>query len=353
MIGRATRKATLEAIERHEKAVRALAAREALLAEARQDLDRALQAGGLGRYTDQRLGSFKLGKIIGRGGMGEVYEAVHAESGAPAAVKLLSAPYLAEPDEVRRFLRETRIVAALKDPHVVQVLEVGGAGAPVPYLAMELLRGTDLAQQLRERGRVSLRFVVALLRQVGTALGAARAAGIVHRDLKPRNLFHALPAGGAGEPVWKILDFGVSKLLDAGATVTRDRLVGTPAYMAPEQALGEPVSHRTDLWALGVICYRALTGRPAFTGGGTPETLFQVVHGMPPAPSELARLPAEVDLVLALAMAKAPGDRFDRAEELADALDAAAEGVVSEEVRVRAEAVLARMAWGHAAGRGL
>jgi len=339
VIGRATRKATLDAIALHDRAVHALGMRDALLAEARADLDRALQAGGLGRHSGQTVGSFELGALIGRGGMGEVYEATHRGTGEAAAVKLLGQTFLAEPESVRRFLREARVVASLQVPNVVRVIEVGGLAATLPYIAMERLRGEDLAEVLRARGRVSVRYVVDLLRQVGAGLAAAHAAGIVHRDLKPRNLFLA-------GTTWKILDFGVSKLLDPGATVTHENVVGTPAYMSPEQASGEAVTARSDLFALGAVAYRALTGRPAFTGSGTPQTLYQVVHAMPPRPGEGGAVGPEVDLVLAVALAKSPDDRFADAAALADALEDAAQGRIAEPLRARAERLLARRPWG-------
>ncbi|HEY8040593.1 MAG TPA: serine/threonine-protein kinase, partial [Polyangiaceae bacterium] len=144
---------------------------------------------------------------------------------------------------------------------------------------------------------------------------------------------------------WKILDFGVARL--AGEeTLTQDQIVGTPNYMAPEQANGAAVTHRTDLFALGVIAYRALTGRPAFEGETTAEILYKVVHAMPPRPGELVPLPPEVDLVLALALAKDPADRFDSAAELAQALDAASRGRLDAALRARAQRLLARLSWG-------
>jgi serine/threonine-protein kinase len=165
---------------------------------------------------------------------------------------------------------------------------------------------------------------------------------VVHRDLKPRNLF--LSSRG---DLWKILDFGVARV--AGEqTLTVDQIVGTPNYMAPEQANGAAVTHRTDLFALGVIAYRALTGRPAFEGEVTAEILYKVVHAMPPRPSEVVSLPPDVDLVLAIAMAKEAADRFDSAAELAQALDAAARGRLAAPLRTRAERLLARLPWGAA-----
>jgi serine/threonine-protein kinase len=354
LVQRRTRDVTIQAIEQHDRVLRTLAHRDALLREARQDLAVAMQAGGMGRWTDEVLGSFRLGRVLGRGAMGEVYEAVRVGSARlpesrpehrtttdeQAAVKLLHPHVLAQPDLVQRFLREARIVASLNAANVVRVLEVSPPDARVPWLAMELLTGHDLADHLREHKRMGVKSALTMLRQVGLGLDAARGAGVVHRDLKPRNLF--LSSRG---DVWKILDFGVARL--AGEeTLTKDQIVGTPNYMAPEQANGAPVTHKTDLFALGAIAYRALTGRPAFEGEATAEIVYKVVHGMPPQPSEVAPLPSQIDLVLAIAMAKDPADRFESAAEFAQAVDAASRGRLDAALRARAERLLSRLPWG-------
>ena len=338
---RQARVATLTAIEQHDKVVRSLAHRDALLAEARHDLDQALAAGGLGRWSEEVLGSFRLGRVIGRGAMGEVYEAERVQGGEPAAVKLLHPHVLAQADLAARFVREARIVSNLTDAHVVRVLEVSAEDSRVPYLAIERLQGQDLTDYLREHKRLSIRGVLTLLRQVGSGLDAARAAGVVHRDLKPRNLF--LARVGTQE-TWKILDFGVARVTGE-ETLTQDQIVGTPNYMAPEQASGGVVTHRSDLFALGVIAYRTLTGRPAFEGETTAEILYKVVHAMPPRPSSVASLPQDLDLVLAVALAKSPDDRFASAAEMAQAVDAAARGRLDAALRGRAQKLLARLDW--------
>jgi serine/threonine-protein kinase len=343
MAARATRASTLVALDRHDQAIRKLGVREALLREARVDLDRALNAGGVGRFSDTQLGSFRLGRVLGRGGMGEVYEATHVATREPAAVKLLHARMLADPEVVRRFLRELKIASSIESVHVVRVLEIGGVDARFPYLAMELLRGEDLASILRHARQLPPRRVVTLARDVGEGLLAARRAGIVHRDLKPQNVFLAELAGG--DRCWKILDFGVSKLVDAEGTQTKDDIVGTPSYMAPEQVTGDKVTYRTDLHALGAIAYRALTGRPAFGGEVVTETLVQVAQAMPPRPSAVARLHPAFDAVLAVALAKDPDARFDSGHEMADALEAASRGECAPALRRRAEALVAAWPW--------
>lgn len=348
VIARRTREATLFAIERHDVVVRSLAQRDALLHEARHDLVQAMRVGGVGRFSGEIVGSFRLGKLIGRGAMGEVYDAVRLDTQEEAAVKLVHPQLLAEHDIVERFLREAKVTSALSSVNVVRVLEASSADAPIPYLAMERLHGEDLATHLRDKKRMGTRKLLTMLRQIGVGLDAAHAAGIVHRDLKPRNIFCARQQGV--DDVWKILDFGVSKLDTGEGTLTRGQLVGTPAYMAPEQARAQPVGPRADIFALGVIAYRALTGAPPFSGDTNVEILFRVSHGMPLRPSDLTKLPEEVDLVLAVALAKDPGERFETAAQLAQALDAATRGRIEPATAARARRLLEELPWGASGG---
>ena len=333
LMARASRRVTLAAVREHESAVRAVAQRDALLLEARQDLERALHLGGLGRYSGQTMGSYRLGPILGRGSMGEVYQASHARTGEPAAVKMLASASLSNPGFVLRFLREVRLAARLDMPHAVKVLEVGDDSAPMPYLAMERLRGHDLAELLREVRRLEGTKVVEMVEQVGRGLAAASQAGIVHRDIKPQNLFLAEQA--AGPAIWKILDFGVSRLVGDTGTLTEGHVVGTPVYMAPEQARGLEVTGRTDLYALAAIAYRCLTGHLPYRARDVPTTLYQVVHSMPARPSLLANLPRDIDAVLLLGMAKDPSHRLD-GQALAEGLDQALRGQLAEPLRRRA-----------------
>src|SRR5262249_1793022 len=209
--------------------------------------------GGPGRFTDQVVGSFRLGVLIGRGGIGEVYEALAAADRREAAVKLLHPGTLAEPIHVQRFLREAEIASRLDCPHVVRVLASGTTASEIPFLVMERLRGSDLAAQLRRQRRLALPATKILVDQVAIGLEAARVAGIVHRDLKPHNVFYAEENGLRR---WKILDFGVSKSGGSG-TLTRGHVVGTPASMAPEQARGTDVDHRADVYSPPATIYRA------------------------------------------------------------------------------------------------
>jgi serine/threonine-protein kinase len=238
---------------------------------------------------------------------------------------------------VLRFLRELRMTVGLDSPNVVKVLEVGEQ--PVPYLVMEKLDGKTLSDILRSKRSLPIPEVVDMIRQVGAGITAAAGAGIVHRDLKPQNVF-------LHRKTWKILDFGVSRAVDSSDTLTAGHVVGTPSYMAPEQASGSTVDHATDLYALAAIAYRALTGHPPFAAGEIAETLYRVVHTAPQRPTSLAdQLPLEVDLVLAIGLAKRARDRFASAAELSNALATAIEGELSIELRERGVALVQAGAW--------
>ena len=343
---RVSQRVTLDAMGKLEQAVRGNAQRDALLAEARAELDRALKIGGPGRFTEQTIGSFRLGVLIGRGGMGEVYEAHGVTDQREAAVKLLNPGTLAEPIQLQRFLREAHTASRLDCPHIVRVLEVGTTAGEIPFLAMERLRGSDLAHQLRRQRRLQLPQTKVLVDQLAIGLEAARVAGIVHRDLKPHNVFFA-EEGGLRR--WKILDFGVSKSGGSG-TLTQGHVVGTPAYMAPEQARGEDVDHRADVYSLASIIFRAVTGHPVFTGKDVPSTLYDVVFRVPGRPSLLAPLSADVDRVLAIGLAKDPRDRFHFALELARWFSAAVGAGLDPDQRRRADELIARCPWGTRAG---
>jgi serine/threonine-protein kinase len=341
--GRRSRRATMDAVERLDRAVRAISMREALLAEVRQELDRALKVGGPGRYTEQEVGSYRLGNLIGRGGMGEVYEAKSVHDSSEAAVKLLHPSTLADPHAVKRFLREAEVAARLESDNLCSVFEVGMTAGEIPFIAMERLRGFDLAHHLRRSRRLSLAQTVSLVKQIAAGLAVAHKTGVVHRDIKPHNLFLSELQGRF---TWKLLDFGVSKMAGGGGTLTAGHVVGTPGYMSPEQARGEDVDLRTDVYAMTTIAYRCLTGHPAFTGKDVPTTLYDVVYKMPTRPSVLTELPEDVDRVLAIGMAKDRADRFGTPAELAAAMALAADSQLDAGTRARADALVARHAWG-------
>ncbi|HEX5062037.1 MAG TPA: serine/threonine-protein kinase [Kofleriaceae bacterium] len=348
-LARLSRRSSLRAIEQLQRATRVAAQRDVQLAELRQDLDRALKVGGPGRFTGHHVGSWTLGSVLGRGAMGEVYEATSTgqggvrDSGArnlppEAAVKMLRRELLSDPSHVERFFREMRVASSLDSPHVVKVLQASTLEDPIPFLAMERLRGQTLGDLVRQ-GPVTGPRLRSLVEQVGGVIDRAREAGIVHRDLKPHNLFLT------EEGNWKVLDFGVALLGDSSGTLTQGAVVGTPTYMAPEQARGEPVDHRADVYALGAVIYRCLTGRVPFVARDTPSLLYAVVHSMPLQPSSVAPVSAAEEICLAIAMAKDKRERFATTAELAAAFAQAWHGVVEEDLVRRSRILLRQRPW--------
>ncbi len=332
-LGRESRRSQLAAMTELQNALRQVDERDALLDEAQRDLHR-LEAAGRGRWSGAQIGPWRLGDLLGRGGMGEVYAGAHVESGVQAAVKLLALEVEDSDESLKRFRREAEILRRLKDPSIVELYDVGDSQG-VPYLAMERLRGESLAVILRRERKLGTQQTAELVRQVARALDHALAAQVVHRDLKPHNLFRL-----DGGDRWKILDFGISQL-GGGPTITRGQAIGTPGYMAPEQVRGGRVDQRADVFALGAVIYRCLTGVPAFSGDHV-RLLYDVVHVQPRRPE----VTPDVERVLALALAKAPDERFRTASELSRALDAAFAQRLDDALRSRADRLLARHPWG-------
>ncbi len=338
-----SRRATVGAIGFVAQARIEVERRRALLDEARDELRQARDAARLGRFSGRTVGDFQVDQVIGRGAMGEVY-AARTRGGDPVALKVLHPHLIDSPSEVERFVREVNLTAALRSDHVVRVLGTGTAPDGSPFLAMERLIGTDLAELLRSAGRLSLADTVQLVEQVAAALTAAEHAKIVHRDVKPQNLFRVDSDAG---PRWKVLDFGVSRLLGATSSLTQGA-IGTPAYMAPEQCRSATVDHRADVFALAAIAYRTLTGRPAFSGPDQYAILYCIVHEQPVRPGDLSMLPQDVERALAIGLAKDPARRFQSAAELAEALAQAQYNALSDDLRARAEALLLELPWGSA-----
>jgi len=339
-LARSTRRSNEIALERAQHTDLMLMRTEAQLLEAKGELDRALRPGE-GRLSGQPLDKWQLGNLLGRGGMGEVYAATRKDGTEPVAIKLLHPNMLESPENVARFMREARATASVPSEHVARIVEVATTSAGVPYIVMELLEGHDLAWYLRRSPQLELAQVVEMVEHTARALSAVRSAGIVHRDLKPGNLFltDTLPRK------WKVLDFGLSKMQD-GEALTKDQAVGTPAYMAPEQIRGREVDHLTDLYALTSIAYRALTGRAPFVGDEIAKILMDVLTRTPDPPTDFVRMPVEVELVLAIGLAKKRRDRFAHVEEMAAALRRASSGDLDAETRARGWAILKHHPWG-------
>jgi serine/threonine protein kinase len=264
---------------------------------------------------------FRLVRLLGRGGMGSVWLAQHLGLDIPCAVKFIEGEYAAMAEAQARFGREAKAAAALRSPHVVQILD-HGIWQGTPYMAMELLEGEDLGKRLQRIGRMPPRDVCTIVTQIARALTKAHGAGIVHRDLKPDNIY--LVKDDERE-IAKVLDFGIAKhsnqTLEGGATKT-GAMLGTPYYMSPEQAQGiKAVDHRSDLWSLGVIVYQALTGRLPFESEALGDLLVRIIVAPIPVPSEIAPgLPLSFDRWWAKASNRDPAMRYQSAKELSDGL---------------------------------
>jgi serine/threonine protein kinase len=297
------------------------------------------EVGGGGADAEgRRLGHYVLGRRVGRGGMGEVYEATDRRLGRKVAIKVLPPEFAANGERRRRFLREARAAAAVSHPNLTAIYDVG-EDEGTAYLAMELLAGRTLREALRAGGPLGVAEGVRVVRGVARGLEKAHAAGVVHRDLKPENVMLC------GEGLVKVLDFGLAKVIGLGERdpardrprgdaraggesttemVTAEGLVlGTPDYMSPEQAIGTPVDRRTDIFSLGSMFYEMLSGRRPFAATTAVEVLVRIARDEPPPISQvLPGVPADLERLLARCLAKRPADRFASCAELLAALDA-------------------------------
>ena len=267
-------------------------------------------------------GAYRVERLIGKGGMGAVYEASHTRVERRFALKVLNDRYADDPQVMARFKREAMLGSRLGHDHIVEVLDFNRTEEGFPYLVMELLEGEDLQQLLTRRRRLPLEHAAALLRQAVLALTAAHAEGVVHRDLKPENIFICSQKDGQAKV--KVLDFGISKVLDSESIITQQSAVlGTPHFMSPEQAEGRvnDIDHRTDIFALGLIFYYMLAGELPFAGPSLPSIMYDVVHAEPPPLTEVRPdLPAVVSRVVERAIRKERKDRHQSAKELLDDL---------------------------------
>jgi serine/threonine-protein kinase len=257
-------------------------------------------------------GTFRLERLIGEGGMGAVYLASHNRLARQFAIKVMRHKTWTEPTIIARFKREAQVTSTLGNPHIVDVVDFNVTDQGVPYIVMELLEGEDLQQRLDRVGRMKLPAVLRVFEQVVAALHVAHGKGIVHRDLKPSNIFICRLEGG--EEQVKVVDFGISKILgDRHTSITEeDTLVGTPHYMAPEQAQrGKTVDHRVDVFAVGVMVYQALSGYLPFAGPRALGVLYQIVHEEPPPLDNYIKdLPDGVASAVLRALAKDPAERW-------------------------------------------
>ena len=269
----------------------------------------------------RRVGRYEVRRELGRGTMGVVYEAWDPQLSRRIALKTLHLGFPASQETQeefqQRFLVEARAAARLQHPGIVVVHDVGrDEQGGVPFMALEFLEGRTLGELIRERGAFPWEEAARLVRRVAEALAHAHEHGVVHRDVKPANIM-VLPDGTP-----KIMDFGIAKIETARLKLTvAGQSVGTPLYMSPEQALGQPSDARSDVFSLGTILYTLLTGQLAFAADNVPRIVARVVHDEPPPPSSLVPgLPPGLDLVVARAMAKSPDARLAGAGQLAEDL---------------------------------
>src|ERR1700690_1787039 len=271
-----------------------------------------------------KLGPYEIQSLLGAGGMGEVYRAKDARLDRIVAIKVLPASFSADHDRMQRFAQEARAAAALNHPNILSFFYIGGEQGS-PYVVSELLEGETLRERLRG-GPLSVRKTIEYGLQVARGLAAAHEKGIVHRDLKPENLF--VTSDGRV----KILDFGVAKLQsspeDSGrsveelTTVTKSgAVIGTVAYMSPEQLRGKAVDHRSDIFSIGAILYETLTGCRAFRGETEVDTITAVLKENPPEINlEQASVPESVLQIVRHCLEKEPENRFQSARDLGFAL---------------------------------
>jgi tRNA A-37 threonylcarbamoyl transferase component Bud32 len=266
------------------------------------------------------IGPYRIQSELGRGMMGVVYKATDTRSKKAVALKVIRLAMAVSDEQEktfeRRFVEEAQIVARLDHPCIVAVYEIGrDPEEKAPFIAFEYLEGRTLAARLEE-GALPWKEALRLTSRVAAALHHAHEQGVIHRDIKPANIMLL----SSGEP--KLMDFGLAKR-DAGVELTSTgQFLGTPLYMSPEQALGRKVDARTDVFSLGCVAYTMLTGKRAFEAESIPQVMNKVTYQHPPRPSQVKRkLPADVDYLVARAMAKSPDDRYATAEAFGEDLE--------------------------------
>jgi serine/threonine-protein kinase len=270
--------------------------------------------------------TYHVTRVLGEGGMGRVYEAWHTRIKKKRyAVKVLHPEFARSSDVLGRFQREAEAAACLSHPNAVGVYDVALTPQGWPYLVCEYLEGVDLSEHLRQHGPLSPATARHIALQVCDALVEAHALGVIHRDLKPQNVYllGQYSEGVPAEPNAKVLDFGLSRFLDGGdSELTKTGVImGTPSYMAPEQARGERVDHRCDVYGVGALLYTAVTGRPPFKTETPQATILAVMNEEPPRPRSLKpQLPVALEFLIQRAMAKDPSQRYPDMKSLRAAL---------------------------------
>lgn len=286
---------------------------------------RAVGSGGnqldLETFEAPTIPGFRLDRMIGEGGFGQVWSAFRESDGAHCAIKILHLELVRSIDALTRFQRELDAIQRLQHPNVISAIDHGTLSDGRPFLVLEYLEGPSLRDVIQERGAIAPIEVLEILGPLCEALQIAHDNGLVHRDVKASNVILVRQAGVL-RPV--LLDFGLVKLVDqVGPGLTSSRsMLGTPAAMAPEQMRGQPVDQRTDVYALGLLAYHMLTGQPAFGGAPGVVQSYLQVHGPRPRPSAKVDIDPAIDEPIGRALAPEPAERFSSARSLFDALKA-------------------------------
>ena len=287
------------------------------------------------------VGKYRILDQIGEGGMGIVYRAEHITLGSPAAVKILLPQFTRDTVVVERFFTEAKATSAIRHISIVQIFDYGRLPNDQAFIAMELLRGEDLTSFIARHRVVDATIAVQIALQMFSALEAAHLIGVVHRDIKPDNIYLVRDPSAPGAIRIKILDFGIAKLVgdqlgDPKMKTKGDSILGTPAYMAPEQCRGgADIDARADLYAVGCILFEMLTGRPPFIAEGGGETMAMHIYEPPPRLHQFApNLPVELDAVIAKLLAKPPADRTPSAAYALAALERAPVPPLTYEVQL-------------------
>jgi serine/threonine protein kinase len=274
---------------------------------------------------------YRVVRLIGEGGMGQVYEAQHVNINKRFAIKLLRPEIVSNPEAVARFRQEAWSASSIGHDNIIEIEDFATLPSGAVYLAMEFLSGQSLAERMRGEPKLTFAESLEICLQVGSGLGAAHEKSIVHRDMKPENIFLAQKHGRV---VAKILDFGIAKVsgADGNKSLTRTGTIfGTPHYMSPEQALGRPLDHRSDIYSVGVIMYELFTGRVPFEAESFMGILTKHITTAPIPPRQLSpALSADVELVILRAMAKEPDERYQTMELLSADLSSIAEAHAPE-----------------------